>query len=121
MSKSIINLTQHVASVEQKSAGVVDPEDFDEVREILTFRSLPTQTEIKARAGALAEIAVESNCDSAMIDGVLYLMPALLQALRERGVTPLFAFSERESVEQVQPDGSVRKTAVFRHKGFVEG
>ena len=27
---------------------------------------------------------------------------------------------QRESIDQVQPDGSVKKTAVFRHCGFVE-
>lgn len=31
----------------------------------------------------------------------------------------LFAHSERVSVEEPQPDGSVRKTAVFQHRGWI--
>ena len=47
-------------------------------------------------------------------------MPPLEKALRGLGIRPLYAFSVRESVEETLPDGSVRKVAVFRHKGFVE-
>ena len=32
----------------------------------------------------------------------------------------LYAFSVRESVESVEPDGSLVKKNVFRHLGFVE-
>jgi hypothetical protein len=46
-------------------------------------------------------------------------MAPLEVALRAHGITPLYAFSVRESVDQVQPDGSVRKVATFRHAGFV--
>ena len=46
-------------------------------------------------------------------------MGALEKALRER-VHSRMLFQKRESVEQPQPDGSVKKTAVFRHIGFVE-
>lgn len=31
-----------------------------------------------------------------------------------------YAFSRRESVETQLPDGSVKKSSVFRHIGFVE-
>ena len=48
-------------------------------------------------------------------------LPELEAALRQQGFTPLYAFSVRESADQTQPDGSVRKVAVFRHVGFVEG
>ena len=34
-------------------------------------------------------------------------------------IIPLYAFSRRESVEEWQPDGSVRKINIFRHDGFV--
>ena len=30
----------------------------------------------------------------------------------------LFAFSERKSTDQTQPDGSVKKVSVFEHKGW---
>ena len=47
------------------------------------------------------------------------MMAPLEDALRRVGIVPLYAFSIRESLDQIQPDGSVRKTAVFRHQGFV--
>jgi hypothetical protein len=55
-----------------------------------------------------------------MLGGAPYLMGALEKAVRECGFTPVYAFSQRESEEITQPDGSVRKVQVFRHCGFVE-
>lgn len=54
-----------------------------------------------------------------MIGGAPYLMGPLAETLREYGLEPVFAFTERVSVDEVQPDGSVRKTAVFKHSGWV--
>jgi hypothetical protein len=135
----ILNLTQHSPTPEQIAAGVVSGEISDaqqtEVRALLTFDTLPTPVEVRHRAERLAEIAasaftiVDYGGDSglcanelfkyAMIGGAPYLMAPLEVALRARGITPVYAFSVRESVDQVQPDGSVRKVAVFRHAGFV--
>ena len=118
-----LNLTQHVASNDQVSAGVVEPADKEAVQALLTFDSLPTATEIAERAGKLAIIASESGCKAAMIGGAPFLMGALEEALAGfggAGVKPLYAFSVRESADQIQADGSVRKTAIFRHLGFVE-
>jgi hypothetical protein len=135
----ILNLTQHTATPEQIAAGVVAGEISDaqqtEVRALLTFDTLPTPVEVRRRAERLAQIAasaftiVDYGGDSglcanesfkfAMIGGAPYLMAPLEVALRAHGITPVYAFSVRESVDQTQPDGSVRKIAVFRHAGFV--
>ena len=115
----IINLTQHAASEEQIEAGVVDHRP-GALRALLTFAELPSAEDVKARAEALANLASLTRASAAMIGGAPYLMAPLETALRERGIKPLYAFSRRESVEQVQADGSVRKVAVFRHMGFVE-
>ena len=55
-----------------------------------------------------------------MISGALWLMAPLADALRAQGVTPVYAFSRRESVERMDEHGQVLKTAVFRHIGFIE-
>ena len=127
----IINLTQHTASAEQIAAGVQDlpAEQREDLVQALTFESLPTGAEIRDAAEIVAELSVQNGLgdnngdsptpESAMIGGALWLMAPLAEALRRRGVEPLFAFSTRESVEAVQPDGSTRKTAIFRHVGFV--
>jgi len=127
----IINLTQHVATSEQVEEGVVDlPADYQaNLRALLTFDSLPDRREVVARAEAIGEIAEAFAVDSgaidsggeirAMIGGAPFLMRALEDALMDRGITPIYAFSRRESVEERQPDGSVRKINFFRHAGFV--
>ena len=55
----------------------------------------------------------------AMIGGALWLMAPLAEELKARNIQPVFAFSLRESSEIAMPDGSVRKTLVFRHVGWI--
>ena len=116
----ILNLTQHMATPEQVVMGVFEPENKTRIQELLTFNSLPTREEINDRAMAIASYAgCQTDCTHAMIGGAPYLMPALEHALTFQGITPLYSFTERVSVETVQPDGTVKKTAVFKHIGFV--
>lgn len=130
---STLNLTQHPATPEQLAAGVIDlpaeAREFLAVR--LTFGALPDAREILERAADIASLAaslasaedreddVTGFADAAMIGGAMWLMAPLAAELSARGISPVFAFSVRETEEQAQPDGSVRKTAVFRHAGFV--
>lgn len=140
MNTRILNLTQHDPTPEQKLAGVTCGDITDaqeaEFRKLLTFDALPTMAEVRERARQIAEYAtttstlVDYGGDSglcvnerfcfAMIGGAPFLMAPLEEELRRVGITPLYAFSTRESVEQVMPDGSVSKTAVFRHQGFIQ-
>jgi hypothetical protein len=142
MEHEMLNLTQHPASPEQRAAGVFDvpPTLREKLAELLTFEQLPSADEVRARALAIAEMAAAlasgadraeesdgalADSDSgayaleAMIGGAPYLMAPLESALRDVGIGPVYSFSIRESVEQPQPDGSVRKVSVFRHCGFV--
>ncbi len=113
-----INLTQHPIGAGQE--GVSEPSEKSRVQALLTFEELPSKELILARAEALAEIAASEKAEAAMIGGAPYLMSALETALIKRGIKPLYAFSKRESVDEPQPDGSIKKVAVFRHIGFIE-
>lgn len=124
----IVNLTQHLATADQIAAGVVDlpAEERTALCAALTFAECPDPSEVIARAEEIAEIAAMSDLydtpsmdTRAMIGGALWLMAPLARALRERGFEPVFAFSRRETVEEAQPDGSVRKVARFAHAGWV--
>lgn len=127
----IVNLTQHPATSDQLAAGVQDlpAEVRDALVALLTFANCPDRQEIFERAEDIAELACYNGLggddgDSpfpagAMIGGALWLMAPLSDALRHRGINPLFAFSVRETQEQKNADGSVRKIAVFRHAGWV--
>lgn len=116
----IINLTQHQAIAAQAAEGVFEPKNKATVQQLLTFETLPEKEEIRARAEALAEIAEAEGATYAMVGGAPYLMGALECALEQRGIQPLYAFSVRESIEEVLPTGEVIKKNVFRHLGFVE-
>ena len=132
----ILNLTQHTATPEQRFAGVIDlPEQAAaELRQLLTFSvSGPdglasaenAYAKVLARAGQIVELVVvpaierDPEITAAMIGGAPYLMAPLERALMKIGVTPVYALSDRVSVEETQPDGTVRKVTVFRHAGFV--
>jgi hypothetical protein len=132
----ILNLTQHTATPEQRLAGVIDlPEQAAaELRQLLTFSvsgpdglvsAEDAYAKVLARADQIVELVVvpaierDPEITAAMIGGAPYLMAPLERALMEIGVTPVYALSDRVSVEETQPDGTVRKVAVFRHAGFV--
>lgn len=141
----ILNLTQHAATPEQVKSGVLDAKDcygtvFGQgvISSLLNFVSLPTKEELADRAEKLSQFAAnatwlddtctEADCNgmpimrgfsSAMIGGAPYLMAPLEAALKAKGIEPVYAFSVRDSHDQPQPDGSVRKVATFRHGGFI--
>lgn len=127
----IINMTQHTATPDQIADGVVDLPEQERaaLADALTFGNLPSSDEILDRAEWIAELAIHNGLggddgddphpDQAMIGGAPWLMGPLCAELLQRGITPVFAFSVRETQEAQQPDGSVRKLNVFRHAGFV--
>jgi len=119
----ILNLTQHTATKDQISAGVFEPSDWDKILIVglLTFRTLPTKNEVISSAKALCEIVRGTDAEAVMIGGASYLTARLDVMIPLVNMIPaLHAFSVRESVETLQPDGSVKKTQVFRHAGFVD-
>jgi len=112
----ILNLTQHPASEDQISVGVYDleGEDLAKMKQLLTFKSLPSQQEIDKRAWGLARLT--KKVEYAMVGGAPYLMGPLQRVLKQNNTTALFAYSERVSVED--PSTGI-KTSVFKHLGFV--
>ena len=118
--RKIVNLTMHPCSSEQTAEGVFEPKNKEGVKAALFFQDIPTSVDIFWKAEELAGHALASGAKAAMIGGAPYLMAPLERALKAQGVKPLYAFSKRESKEVVDPDGSTRKVAFFRHLGFVE-
>lgn len=118
----IINFTQHNATPEQIESGVVDIIPVSQRSAALTFESIPTAEDIRNRADTIAKMVSEvaESGDAVMIGGAPFFMSSLETALKSAGFKPVFAFSERKSVDVVKEDGSVVKTAIFVHKGFVE-
>lgn len=121
----ILNFTQHDATPEQVAAGVMEPDadNKERIRQLLTFQQIPTQSELRQRATDCAvlasDLARKYACDGVLIGGAPYFMSHLESALRLFKVRYCYAFSRREVEEQIQPDGSVKKTHVFKHVGFI--
>lgn len=121
----ILNLTQHIATPEQKAAGVVDlPEDQrQQLSELLTFHELPTQDELWERAAKVIRMARDTAGPlpaKAMIGGAPFFMEHIIFYLKGAHIKPLYSFSQRVSIETTTPDGSVTKTSQFKHLGWVE-
>lgn len=115
----ILNLTQHAATAEQTADGVFEPMDKELVKYLLTFDRLPSAGGLEAASHCLAAIALEHEAEKALIGGAPFLMAPLELALRELGIIPVYAFSVRESTENLI-EGAVVKTNVFKHVGFYE-
>ena len=110
---------QHKPTTDQVDAGVVECKKNEELKKLLNFKSLPTKDEIAERARKITAIAVAEGCDTAMIGGAPYLMGALEARLKNAGIKPVYAFSERVTVEK-EIDGKTVKTSIFKHLGFVK-
>jgi hypothetical protein len=65
--------------------------------------------EVLAQAGELAARAVALGARGAFVAGEHSLSFAVVAELQRRGVRCFVATTQREAVEQVQPDGSVRR------------
>ena len=121
MIMAILNFTQHAATAEQLDAGVIDlmQHDLASLKALLNFVGLPTADEIYERAYAIAALAENLFAETVMVGGAPFLMPVLQKALQMRGITVLYAFSERVSIEKIV-NGVVVKTNEFKHIGFIE-
>jgi len=117
----ILNMTQHAMTPDQIADGACEPTPEIKARivALLTFTTLPAPAEITLRASSLARIAKEVGATGALIGGAPYLMGSLELALEFEGIEPLYSYTERRAVEEHQPDGSVKKSQVFAHVGFV--
>lgn len=123
----IINLTQHAATPEQIKQGVFDLEGeaLEQLKKWLTFTHLPSKQTLKESAEGITALVTQYRwkhdvrLHHAMLGGAPYLMPYLERSLAGVGVTAGYAFTMRDSKETTQPDGSVVKTNVFVHIGFV--
>ena len=120
----IINLTQHPATAEQQEAGVQDlPTELREkLKTLLTFEEIPTPAQLQSRAKEIVDLLEELDQmpTRALIGGAPFFMGHLEEELRNAFVIPTYAFSKRVTTEVTQPDGSVVKTAIFHHIGFVD-
>ena len=116
----IANCTQHAPTKEQLDEGVSNPDSWEQIKELSSFSEIPSWREMKDRASKIAKLLCNEGYSSALIGGAPYFMGTLEGVLIDSGIQPLYAFSVRESKEEVLPDGTVRKINFFKHLGFVK-
>ena len=117
--KKILNLTQHVATPEQSTQGVIEPSDKKRVQELITFNSAPSRKEMLDRATEIVTLAKNEGYNTVLIGGAVFFQYFLHKVLELNGITPVYSFSERVSIEETLSDGSVKKSCIFKHTGFV--
>lgn len=117
----ILNLTQHIATVDQVNAGVIQPSSkhIAEIKQLLTFDELPSEHELCLAAKRLAEIANIYEVSHVMIGGFQPLMGYLEKALYDKGIIPHYSFTKRVIKEELVDNGVLVKTSEFKHMGFI--
>jgi hypothetical protein len=127
---TVINCTQHLTTEDQRKDNIVDlPEEFRcHIQQLLTFETLPSRKTLGNRAELIVNelLAYSSQWENrqdlygkyVMIGGAPFFMSYLHNALVEVGAVPVYAFSQRKSVDEVV-DGTVVKRSVFCYEGLV--
>lgn len=90
--KAIINLTGYTMPT-WDALGIIQPEKHDDIADMMRFYALPSKGLISGTALLLADIAAKYDSRDgvyALIDGPSYLLPTLADALKARGICPIF-------------------------------
>jgi hypothetical protein len=118
----IVNLTQHPATPEQIAAGVMDLNSaaLSLLKKLIIFEVQPSKDNMRAAADIVADIAVGTGADAAMVGGPPFFASTLEMALKVRNIKPLYSFSRRETIDEIQDDDSLKEVSVFKHAGFIE-
>ena len=61
---------------------------------------------------------LETPIETALVAGYTPAVVYLTNELNKYGTTPLYAHTDRVSVERTNEDGTVTKTNIFKHTGF---
>lgn len=97
----ILNLTGKVISEKQQAAGVIDPQDKEDIRrikKILKSKGLITAEEILEKAELLSDIAKKEGCREVMIEGNAWLMNSLEKKLAQEGMKTVYAIYKLKEV-----------------------
>lgn len=116
----ILNFTQHQVTVDQQRDGIYNVDNHAFVQELLTFDDYPTVEDIQNRVVTLADYAEKLHAKKVMIGGAFFLVTRLAKEMNKRGIDVCYSFSKRQSVDEMQEDGSVVKRILFKHEAVVD-
>ena len=99
-SKEQLEATQEYGEVRDYDFPMVNPEDDEK--------------SIDKLADKCTHVILELKPDAVLVQGEFTLSYAVIRKLKEQKVKCMAACSARESTEEKQVDGSIRKASVFR-------
>jgi len=120
--RTIFNCTSHNLTPEQR-------EGFEVIELPFDLKAQWGQVTEESKEGIADDVvsivtqALTGSDDGSLVlvqghPGVTYLVVSRLKGVP--GIVPVYAESVRDSVEEKQADGSIKKVSVFRHLGFRE-
>lgn len=121
MTKIFVNHTNHPSarwSAEQKSAAQI----YGEIKDMAFPAVSPSATaeEVHELAQRNAEKILELEPSAVLCQGEFNYTFAIVERLKNLGVTVVAATSERIAVEEILPDGTTRQISTFRFVQFRE-
>lgn len=121
MKKNFVNHTNHPSerwSAEQRTAAQVYGEILDIPFPAVDAEATPAQVVALAEENLEKILALKPA--AVLCQGEFNYTFALVERLKNFGVTTLAATSERATVDEILPDGSTRQVSTFRFVQFRE-
>ena len=122
--RKIVNLTGFKTSDNQKDLGVIDlsEENREEVLKLQSFREIPKKRDVRKRAEQILEIALLSYEEGGyfLIGGPSFLLPPLVEVLKEVFYIPLFCVTKRYTMETIWSDWTPCRDDINYHYDFIE-
>ena len=121
MTKIFVNHTNHPSarwSAEQKTAAQI----YGEIKDIAfpAIRAEATPEEITALVEEYLEKILATKPAAVLCQGEFNYTFAMVERLKNLGVTVVAATSERIAIEEILPDGTTRQISTFRFVQFRE-
>jgi len=125
--ETILNLTRHKATEDQKAVGIIDlPHEYiSRINALGTFQPIPTVTQLIERANDIVFVLQEYirisgmyKVDSIMLGGAPYFNAVLDKVLTINGFRPCYPFTFKQSQHSVENNKTV-STTVYKHMGLV--
>ena len=108
----------NLTHLEERAASIVNGCLNSNERLCIVMMHTPTQEQLTDLDNCLNGPASDGWDKVALVGGQLGLMLSVIPRLKEAGFVVVEAVTERESKEIALPDGSIKKTSVFVHRGL---
>jgi len=114
----MVPTTDTKKDLEERAATIVAGCVSSEERVCIVMMHTPSTEQLKDLQECLHSPNKSGWDKVALIGGQLGLMLQVVPRLKEEGFLVVEAITDRISIEEIQPDGTVQKKSVFKHEGL---